>query len=177
MLKAPIKALSFIAIAVFIFSVMKPAVAEDFSYRGPKLNPESSSSALFLTPMRKLDRNTFTLDLVVDPSGEEINTVSTEISFPADKLSLIDLSKANSFCSFFVEEKINNDLGKIKLSCVAPFPGTETMSNVITLTFKQTDTGYARLDLSQDSMVLANDGYGTNVLKSLGGQTVESDSL
>jgi hypothetical protein len=173
MLKAPIKALSVIAIALFIFLTVKPAVAEDFYYRGPKLNPEQSTSALFLTPVRKLDRNTFTLDLVVDPSGKQINTVSTEISFPADRLSLIDLSKTDSFCSFFVEENIDNDQGKIRLSCVAPYPGTDKMSNVISLTFRQAGTGPAELSLSPDSLVLANDGYGTNVLKSLGGQTVD----
>ncbi len=166
------KALFLATIALFIFAVIKPASAETFYYRGPKLNPETSSSALFLTPVRAKTDQTFTVDLVVDPAGEQINTVSTEISFPADKLSLASLSKDNSFCSFFVEEKIDNVLGKIKISCVAPFPGTDKMSNVVSLTFKQISAGRADLGLSPDSLVLANDGYGTNVLKNLGGQTI-----
>jgi hypothetical protein len=170
------RALLFTLIALFIFSVMKPAIAEDFYYRGPKLNPESATSALFLTPVREKSGNTLTLDLVVDPAGEEINTVSTEISFPTDKLSLTNLSKTNSFCSFFVEEKIDNALGKIKISCVTPYPGTEKMSNVISLTFTNLVQGSADINLSDDSMVLANDGYGTNVLKNLEGQTIELDN-
>ncbi|MDD4902015.1 MAG: cohesin domain-containing protein [Patescibacteria group bacterium] len=172
MLKAPIKALFLAMIALFIFAVINPAAAEEFYYRGPKLNPQIAASALFLTPIREKNGNSFTLDLVVDPADEEINTVSTEISFPTDKLSLENLSKGNSFCSFFVEEKIDNALGKIKISCLAPYPGTDRMSNVISLTFKQINTGTANLNLSSDSLVLANDGYGTNVLKDLGGQTI-----
>jgi hypothetical protein len=96
--------------------------------------------------------------------------VSTEISFPTDKLSLETLSKENSFCSFFVEEKIDAATGKIKISCVAPYPGTNKISNVVSLTFKKLNFGPVDLTLSSDSMVLANDGYGTNVLKDLKGQ-------
>jgi hypothetical protein len=173
MLKARTKALLFAMIALFIFAVIKPASADDFYYRGPELKPETTNSALFLTPVREKNGDSFTLDLVVDPAGEEINTVSTEISFPAEKLSLSDLSKDNSFCSFFVEDNIDNTLGKIKISCLAPFPGTDKMSNVVSLTFERIATGAADLSLSSDSMVLANDGYGTNVLNNLGGQRID----
>jgi len=176
MLKAQGKVLFFILIALFIFSVTKPAAADDFYYRGQKLNQENTTSALFLTPIKQKTGDSITLDLVVDPAGEEINTVSTEISFPADKLSLENLSKENSFCSFFVEEKIDNDLGKIKISCLAPFPGTDKMSNVVSLTFKELNSGTADLNLSNDSMVLANDGYGTNVLQNLSGQKIILDN-
>jgi hypothetical protein len=167
------KALFFATVALFIFSVMKPASADDFYYRGQALTPESAASTLFLTPVKEKSGDSLTLDLVVDPAGEEINAVSTEISFPADKLSLENLSKANSFCSFFVEEKIDNALGKIKISCVAPYPGTDRMSNVVSLTFQEIGTGPAALSLSSASLVLANDGYGTNVLKYLSGQTID----
>ena len=167
------KALFFALVAFFIFAVIKPTQAEEeFYYRGPKLNPESASSALFLTPVRQKNGDLLTLDLVVDPAGEEINTVSTEISFPTDKLSLETLSKDNSFCSFFVEEKIDNAAGKVKISCVAPYPGTDKWSNVVSLTFRQINTGAADLNLSDDSLVLANDGYGTNVLSEKNGQTI-----
>jgi hypothetical protein len=167
------RALLFALIALFIFVAIKPASAEDlFQYRDVQLNQEIASSTLFLTPVRARTANSLTLDLMVDPAGEQINTVSTEISFPADKLSLLSLGKTNSFCSFFVEEKINNTLGKIKISCLAPFPGTNKMSNVVSLTFKKIGSGSADLSLSSDSLVLANDGYGTNVLQNLSGQTV-----
>jgi hypothetical protein len=173
MLTARTKTLLFILIALFIFSAIKPAQAwQRFYYRGPKLNPENVNSALFLTPVKEENNGLFSLDLVVDPNSEEINTVSTEISFPADILFLESLSKDNSFCSFFVEEIIDNDLGKIKISCLDPYPGTDKMSNVISLTFKKIKSGAADLRLSADSLVLANDGYGTNVLNSLSGQTI-----
>jgi hypothetical protein len=173
MLKARKKTLFFILIALFIFSTIRPAIAEEeLYYRDPKLSPQTANSALFLTPVREKNGDLLTLDLVVDPSGEEINTVSTEISFPTDKLSLEALSKDNSFCSFFVEEKTDNAAGKIKISCVAPYPGTNKLSNVVSLTFKQINAGEADLSLGADSLVLANDGYGTNVLKELKGQII-----
>jgi hypothetical protein len=161
-------------IALFIFAAIRPASADDaFSYRNVKLNAEAASSTLFLTPVKERVGDELTLDLVVDPAGEEINTVSTEISFPADKLFLENLDKGKSFCSFFVEEDINNYTGKIKISCLAPFPGTDKMSNVVSLVFKKIKSGAADLSLATSSMVLANDGYGTNVLKNLSGQVVD----
>ena len=168
------RALFFALLAILILAVLKPASAEEvFYYRGALLNPETADSALFLTPVRERRGDLLTLDLVVDPSGEEINTVSTEILFPADKLSLTSLSKDESFCSFFVEENIDNNLGKIKISCIAPYPGTDKLSKVVSLTFKKHQSGSADLKLGDDSLVLANDGYGTNVLKDLSGQTVD----
>lgn len=125
-----------------------------------------------MTPIREKNNGLFSLDLVVDPNGEEINTVSTEISFPANKLFLKSLSKDDSFCSFFIEENIDNALGKIKITCLDPYPGTAKISNVVSLTFKKINSGAADLNLSDDSLVLANDGYGTNVLKNLSGQTI-----
>jgi len=82
------------------------------------------------------------------------------------------LSKDDSFCSFFIEENIDNALGKIKITCLDPYPGTAKISNVVSLTFKKINSGAADLNLSDDSLVLANDGYGTNVLKNLSGQTI-----
>jgi hypothetical protein len=173
MLKTRKETLFFVLIALFIFSAIKPALAEEeFYYRGPKLSPQTANSTLFLTPVREKNSDSFTLDLVVDPSGEEINAVETEISFPTDKLSLESLSKENSFCSFFIEEKTDNVAGKIKISCTAPYPGTDKLSNVASLTFKIINAGAADLSLSADSLVLANDGYGTNVLKDLKGQVI-----
>lgn len=167
------KSLFLTVIALFIFSAIKPALAEEqFLYRGPKLNPQTANSALFLTPVREKNGAYLTLDLVVDPSGEEINIVSTEISFPADKLVLEKLSKENSFCSFFMEEKVDAAAGKIKISCAAPYPGTDRISNIVSLTFRQINSGSADLGLSPDSLVLANDGYGTDVLKELKGQKI-----
>jgi hypothetical protein len=173
MLKAQTKALFFILTALFIFSAIKQALAKEaFYYRSQKLNPQTANSALFLTPIREKNGDYLTLDLVVDPAGEEINTVSAEISFPIGKLSLENMGKEDSFCSFFIEENIDAAAGKIKISCAAPSPGTSQISNVLSLTFKKIGSGEAELDLSEDSLVLANDGYGTNVLKELRGQKI-----
>ena len=105
------------------------------------------------------------MDLVVDPNDDEINTVSTLISFPPNKLELKGFSKKKSFCSFFIEEEINNKEGWAKISCLKPYPGIAKLNNVIGLVFKEKKVGEANITLGKNSMVLANDGYGTNVLK------------
>jgi hypothetical protein len=160
-------------IVVFFVLASRPTTAEEvFHYRGQKINPETTPSALFLTPVKNRENNLIALDLVVEPHLAEINTVSAEISYPTDKISFKELSKNNSFCSFFIEEKVDTAAGKIKISCATPYPGTAETSRVITVYFEGLEKGDAEIKLSSDSLVLANDGYGTNVLKEIVGQEI-----
>lgn len=160
-------------LSVFFVLAGKPTTAEEVSiYRGQKINPEKTPSALFLTPIKDREGNLIALDLVVEPHQAEINTVSAEISYPTNKISLKELSKNNSFCSFFIEEKIDKAAGIIKISCATPYPGTDKTSRVITLFFEGLEKGGADISLSDNSLVLANDGYGTNVLKEIVGQEI-----
>lgn len=142
-----------------------------YYYRGIKIKRQEPKSILYLTPIRERLGDFILLDLVVDPGEDEINTVSANIFFPANKLSLEMLSKNNTFCLFFVEEEIDNEIGWAKISCMKPYPGTDTVSNVISLVFRKKEAGEANLVIG-DSLVLANDGYGTNVLKEIKNQTV-----
>lgn len=160
-------------IILFFVLVSKPTTAREiYSYRGQKINPETTPSALFLTPVRNRDNNSISLDLVVEPNQAEVNTVSTEISYPTDRISLKKMSKENSFCSFFIENNVDAVNGKIKISCAAPYPGTAKTSRVVTLYFEGLKKGLAEINLSNNSLVLANDGYGTNVLKEIKGQEI-----
>jgi hypothetical protein len=160
-------------IIVFFALAGKPTDAREiYSYRGQKINPETTPSALFLTPVRNRKDKLISIDLVVEPHQAEINTVSTEISYPIDKISFKEMSKENSFCSFFIENNVDAINGKIKISCASPYPGTDKTSRVITLYFKGLKKGLAEISLSDDSLVLANDGYGTNVLNEITGQKI-----
>lgn len=173
MLKTALKPL-FLLAAIFLILGVKPTAAEeDFHYRGQKLQPQEPSATLFLTPVKERNGDFLRLDLVVDPHEEEINAVGAEISFPAEKMSLIEMGKNDSFCSFFIEEKIDNQAGRAKISCSVPYPGIAKPGNVITLIFKKNGAGRAELSLRPEAEVLANDGYGTNVLKELKDQTID----
>lgn len=160
---------SFIFLLIILFTIFPIRFAKSYDgnyyYRGIKLKQQETKSILYLTPVRKRLENYILMDLVIDPDNDEINTVSTLISFPPDKLELKGFSKKSSFCSFFIEEEINNKEGWAKISCLKPYPGISKLSNVVGLVFEEKKVGEANITLSKDSMVLANDGYGTNVLK------------
>jgi len=126
------------------------------------------TASLFLLPEKSsfLDPNYLTLNVIVDPKGTEINAVSAYLSFDASKLQLINTNKDNSFCSFFIFENINNDLGHYNLSCTTLGNSASTTSVVISLTFQKLDTGWTKLKILDNSQVLAHDGFGTNILGS-----------
>lgn len=166
------KILLFLFIILFFILPFDTARARNlYYYREPKIHRQEPNSILYITPIKERSGKFIFLDLVVDPNNDEINTVSANISFPASKLSLEQVSKENTFCLFFVEEKIDNENGHAKFSCLKPYPGTDTISNVISLVFKEKESGEADIVIG-DSLVLANDGYGTNVLKETRGQTI-----
>jgi hypothetical protein len=171
-----LKILKSLLTAAVIFMAGWPlnlAFAEDiFYYRGPKLQPAKAGAVLFLTPIKERKNNLAFLDVIVEPNGEEINAVGAEILYPKNKIIFQGLSKKNSFCSFFVEENFQPEEGLIKISCVAPYPGTDKISNVVTLAFSPLSAGEAALGLGDDSQVLANDGYGTDILTEKKGQTI-----
>ncbi len=168
------KILLFLLIIIFFILPVKTAYSATgkFYYRGIKLKKQEAKSTLYITPVKERRGNYILMDLVVNPNDDEINTVSTKIHFPKDKLYFLGMSKTNSFCSFFLEEEINNQEGYIKITCLKPYPGVDIISNVIGLIFLETGSGVAKVTLGEDSMVLANDGYGTNVLRSKRNQTI-----
>lgn len=143
----------------------------DDIYREIKANPSPKTASLFITPIKDRSGEKLIIDLVVDPGGEDVNAIDTEISFDKDRLKLIDISHDKSFCEFFIEEDVSVD-GKIKLSCLAPFPGIKEIRNVYTLTFEKKDKGETEIRLSPRSMVLANDGYGTNIVREIKNQKI-----
>jgi hypothetical protein len=152
-------------LAIILLTGFQSAKAENGSnYREIKPEPALKTASLFITPVKERLNDLITIDLVLEPGGEEVNAVETEIYFDSTQLEIVEINKEKTFCQLFVEENTSTP-GKIKLSCLAPYPGTKEISNVYTIIFKQKNIGETWLTLSQDSQVLANDGYGTNILK------------
>lgn len=152
-------------LSVILLTGFNPAKAENnLNYREIKAQPSPKTASLFITPVKERSDGLITIDLVLEPGGEEVNAVETEIYFDSNQLEVTEIDKSKTFCQMFVEENLSTP-GKIKLSCLAPYPGTKEISNVYTIVFKQKTIGETWLTLSPDSQVLANDGYGTNILK------------
>ena len=98
---------------------------------------------------------------------QAVNAISAEINFSNDQLEVLSLSKASSIVNFWTEEpSFFNSAGLINLEGVIFNPGfLGNNGKIITINFKAKDRGQAQITFSSAS-VLANDGLGTNVLKS-----------
>lgn len=109
---------------------------------------------------------TFAIRMVVSSPAQAINAVSANLSFPADKLQVTSISKVGSILNLWVAEpSFSNGAGTVSLEGVVPNPGFQGQSGpVLTVNFRVVGTGSATVSYSSGQL-LANDGYGTNVLR------------
>src|SRR3989338_2384243 len=148
MLKEKYKKLIFLA-CVFYFTL--PGLTQAATL---ELSPASNS-------MQAGQNITLT---IVAQSSEAINAVTSSLSFPADLLSVVSISKAGSGLTLWVQEpKYSNAAGTIDFRGIVPDPGISGRTRILVVQFhaKKTGTASVRFD---SSAVLANDGQGTNVL-------------
>ncbi len=112
---------------------------------------------------------TFSVRIMVSSPRQAINAISGVLSYPSDKLQVTSVSKIGSVLSLWVQEpSFSNSKGTVTFEGVVPNPGfSESNGRVLAVNFKVVGTGTADVKLSSGS-ILANDGYGTNVLKTLG---------
>ncbi|OHA96850.1 MAG: hypothetical protein A3D49_01940 [Candidatus Zambryskibacteria bacterium RIFCSPHIGHO2_02_FULL_43_37] len=111
----------------------------------------------------------FSVRLMVSSPRQSINAISGVLSYPIDKLQVVSISKIGSVLSLWVQEPtFSNSQGRVTFEGVVPNPGfAESNGRVLGVNFKVVGTGPADIRITSGSL-LANDGYGTNVLKTLG---------
>ena len=113
----------------------------------------------------------FTVAVDVSSADQAMNAASGNISFPADKLQVLSISKSNSIINLRIRDpSFSNSIagGNIHFEGITLNPGyTGSGGTVISVTFQAISAGSASLSFS-DGGVLANDGNGTNILGSLG---------
>jgi hypothetical protein len=131
----------------------------------------ASASTLYFSPSlgEYAVGKTFSVGVYVSSSDQAMNAASGVISFPSDKLEVTSLSKTSSIFSLWVQEpSFSNSNGTINFEGIVLNPGfTGPSGKIITITFKVKAAGQSFITFSSGS-VLANDGQGTNILKSLG---------
>lgn len=110
----------------------------------------------------------FPMELEINGIKTPINTVQTDLSFDPSKLEVIDISTEESFANIFIQKEINNEVGYARLTGGLPNPGYASDRGVFgTVYFKTKEPGVVKIEFLPSSLVLANDGKGTNVLKDL----------
>ncbi|MDO8558520.1 MAG: cohesin domain-containing protein [bacterium] len=130
---------------------------------GASLQFSPSSGTFFLG-------STFNVSLTLNTGEAAVNALEVQVKFPPDKLQVASPSIGTSFISIWVTPpSYSNTEGTLTFRGGVPNPGIITSNGVIsTATFRARDTGEAELEYIVTSQVLANDGKGTNILKSRG---------
>jgi len=111
-----------------------------------------------------LDQDEIKLSIIVNSNDQSINTIMASLKYQKDKLEFIRTDRTNSEFSIFLEDD-NKKEGILNIISLQPFPGIKGKANVINLIFKPLKNGVAEIKFLENSKVLANDGYGTNVLR------------
>lgn len=95
-----------------------------------------------------------------------VNAVQADIGFDPNKVEVMDISTGESFADIFIQKEINNEVGYARLTGGLPNPGFFADRGTFgTIFFKGKEPGVVKIGFLPTSMVLANDGRGTNVLK------------
>lgn len=130
-----------------------------------------NAATLFLSPSSgeyDVGRN-ISVNVYVSSVNQSINAVSGVLTFPKDKLDVTSISKANSLISLWVQEpSFSNNAGTVNFEGIIMNPGfSGENGRILTINFRTKVAGFSVINFSSGT-VLANDGNGTNILKSLG---------
>lgn len=125
-------------------------------------------SALTLEAPEEVDGvgQKFMVRINVDTLGNSINAVQSYLTFDPNILEITSSNTGKSFCKFYPENNYDNNKGLVKLACGAPYPGFRGKNILEELEFNAKAIQTTTIKLTSDSMVLANDGKGTNLLQS-----------
>jgi hypothetical protein len=131
-----------------------------------------SAAELFLSPASRnyTVGDTFSFTVYVESVAKAMNAVSGSISFPADKIEVVSVSKASSVFDLWVQEpSFSNANGSISFEGIVLNPGFQgNNGNVIRVNARAKAVGSVPIRFSE-SAVLANDGLGTNILSDVSG--------
>lgn len=153
------KKLTSFLILMFIFNFYPVFSTKKIITKNAKASEITSN--IFIQPDYKLflDKDYLYIELTVDTGEKAINAIETTLNFETDKLSLDQISYDNSFCDLFIEEKIDNLIGNLKIACGSPNAnyGTGTIAK---LKFNKIKEGWTKMNVGE-STVLENNGLGT----------------
>ncbi len=131
---------------------------------------EASAATLSVTPDTGVYTagGTFSARVIINTEGAPVNAAEGRLSFDASTLSVVNISRANSIFNLWTQDpSFSNTAGTIDFGGGATPPGyTGRTGTIMTITFRAKTAGTAKVSFTNGS-VLAADGRGTNVLRSM----------
>ena len=111
-----------------------------------------------------------TVSIQVHTGGEAINAVEAVVNYDPKSVTVKSIDADDSFCGqqFFIKKTIDNVVGKVDIACGLPTPGYAGDGGTIAKLVLVPNSTASSFTLKFDSrtQVLANDGLGTDVLRS-----------
>lgn len=94
-----------------------------------------------------------------------INVAQADLSFDPRIVEVVDVTTDGTFANFFVQKEFSNSQGYIRVTGGIPNPGYRQPTGLIATAYLRGKTpGAVELKYLQSSLVLANDGRGSNLL-------------
>ena len=132
--------------------------------------PPTPRTVTFVIPSKGQYRLDEIFPMKIEIAGIKVpvNAMQADLSFDPSKLEVVEISTQDSFANIFIQKEINNEVGYARLTGGLPNPGYFSDHGLFgTVFFKGTNPGIVKIEFLPSSMVLANDGRGTNVLREL----------
>jgi len=127
----------------------------------------ASAPKVFVSPEKTavVSGQTFSVDVLLDTSGAEINAIEGKLDFPFDKLELVGVSSAKTFISFWVTapecRTCQSGKGEIDFAGIVPGGYAGDHGQVLSVELRAKGEGQGALGL-KEVRVLLNDGKGTD---------------
>lgn len=140
----------------------------------PRGEAEAGAS-LFLSPGNGRLRvgEQISVRVVLNTGGSAINAGEATIRFGATQLEVVRLTKGPVFSLWAEEPHFSNSEGTIRFAGGLPAPGFNGSSGtILTIVFRAKAAGFAEVRFGE-AAILADDGYGTNILGSVSGGRYE----
>lgn len=106
----------------------------------------------------------FILTIKLNTLGNYVNAAGIYLHFEAQKLQVLNMDTAGSFCQFYPEKRFDNHIGTISLACGSPHPGVRGENTILKLEMIAPVIGNSAVRISPQSKLLMSDGKGTNIL-------------
>lgn len=105
----------------------------------------------------------FSVEVVLDTEGENVNAVEGELIFSEDLLELKEIREGNSVINFWVEKPELKDSKTIFFSGITPLGITGKQKNIFSVVFKAKKAGNPSVSLG-NLQVLKNNGTGEKTI-------------
>lgn len=127
---------------------------------------ERMVATLFVSPSAQtvMEGSTFNVSVYLNTHENSVSTMDLTVRFPADRLQIVSPSGGQSLIQLWVQPPTySNTDGTAHFVGVIP-NGIVTQSGLIsTITFRAISSGPATVSVGSESIVLANDGFGTRM--------------